>query len=249
MCTLTYLPLKNNQFIITTNRDESKARPSAIVPQIMQRESGNILCPIDGKAKGTWIATAETGVTACLLNGAFEKHISTGNYRMSRGKVVMELFDDEEVGEFLNKYDLENIEPFTLVVLEKKPVLTLTELRWDGHKKYLKTLDNSVPHLWASATLYPPEVIAKRKQWFAEWLVKKPEFTQENIIRFHKSAGDGDPENDLVMHRGTVLSTISITSVLSSNMADQMYYEDLITEEVTIKTLPRKTLQGSIAKQ
>lgn len=243
MCTLTYLPLANNQFIITTNRDESTVRPSAITPQISQRKTGNILCPIDGKAKGTWIATAETGITACLLNGAFEKHNPTGNYRMSRGRVVMEIFDYEEVEAFIEEYKLEDIEPFTLVLLEKKQNLSLTELRWDGSQKYIKTLDTTVPHLWASATLYPPEVIAKRKQWFAEWLTKDLAFTQENILHFHKSAGEGDPENDLVMQRGQVLRTVSITSVLSEDTTDHMYYEDMMSQQRITKTLQRKVPQ------
>lgn len=243
MCTLTYLPLENNQFIITTNRDESTLRPAALAPQILERESGRILCPIDGKAKGTWIAAADTGVTACLLNGAFEKHIPTGSYRMSRGKVVLDVFDYQCTDTFIETYNLENIEPFTLVLLEKKQQLKLTELRWDGSHKYIKTLDTAVPHLWASVTLYPPEMIAKREQWFKTWLAHAPEFTLENIIHFHKSAGEGDPENDLLMQRGQQLRTISITSVLSGHAANEMYYEDLVNRQQVTQSLQRKTPQ------
>jgi hypothetical protein len=197
----------------------------------LQRERGRILCPIDGKAKGTWIAASEIGITACLLNGAFEKHIPTGPYRMSRGRVVMEIFDYGSIDAFVEVYNLENIEPFTLVLLEKKQSLKLTELRWDGNKKYLQKLEAGSPHLWASATLYPPEVIAKRRQWFATWLSKDPAFTQKNSINFHKSAGEGDLENDLVMQRGTELRTVSITSVVGGGHTVEMYYEDLINHQ------------------
>ena len=240
MCTLTYLPLENDHFIITTNRDESTLRPAALAPQILQRASGSILCPIDGKAKGTWVAASETGVTACLLNGAFEKHTPTGNYRMSRGKVVLEVFDYECIDTFIEAYNLENIEPFTLVLLESKQHLQLTELRWDGSQKYVQVLDAGIPHLWASATLYAPEVIAKRKQWFAAWLSRTPEFTQENIVHFHKTAGEGDPENDLLMQRGQQLRTVSITSVLSGHAASEMHYEDLMNRQVVTQTLTHK---------
>jgi len=240
MCTLTYLPLENNQFIITTNRDESTLRPAALAPRILERESGSVLCPIDGKAKGTWVATSETGVTACLLNGAFEKHTPTGNYRMSRGNVVLEIFDYERIDTFIEEYNLEDIEPFTLILLEKKQHLKLTALRWDGSHKHVQMLDTAIPHLWASATLYPPKVIAKRKQWFEAWLSRNPEFTQENIIHFHKTAGEGDPENDLLMQRGQQLRTMSITSVLSGHAANEMYYEDLMNRQVVTQTLTHK---------
>jgi uncharacterized protein with NRDE domain len=243
MCTLTYLPLENDQFIITTNRDESVLRKMALPPHILQHQRGRILCPIDGKARGTWIATAESGVTACLLNGAFEKHIPNGPYRMSRGKVVLEVFDYEDIDTFFEVCNLDNIEPFTLVLVENKQNLKLTELRWDGRRKYIQKLEAGIPHLWASATLYPPEVIASRRQWFASWLAKSPAFTRENIVNFHKSAGEGDLENDLVMQRGTQLRTVSITSVVGGAHAAEMYYEDLLNHQKVTQRLSFHTSQ------
>ncbi len=244
MCTLTYLPLENNQFIITTNRDESVLRAPALPPQVLQRESGKILCPVDGKAKGTWIATSDVGVTACLLNGAFEKHQHTGNYRMSRGQVVMEIFDFEDTDTFVNEYNFEGIEPFTLVLLDTKQHLRLMELRWNGQRKYVQAMDTDTPHLWASATLYTPEMIVKRKQWFAEWLAQDPEFTQENIVNFHKSAGEGDAENDLVMRRGPELRTVSITSVWSKETEDIMYYENLVNGQQLTQSLIKQAMHS-----
>jgi hypothetical protein len=85
--------------------------------------------------------------------------------------------------------------------------------------------------------LYPPEVIAKRRQLFATWLVKDPAFTQENIINFHKSAGEGDQENDLVMQRGAQLRTVSITSVVGGEHVAEMYYEDLLNHQQVTQRL------------
>ena len=243
MCTLTYLPLENNQFIITTNRDESVLRQAALPPQILQGERGRILCPVDVQGGGTWIATSDSGITACLLNGAFEKHIPSGPYRMSRGKVVLELFDYEDVDTFAEACNLNSIEPFTLVLVENKQNLKLMELRWDGTQKYIQDLDTQIPHLWASATLYSPETIAKRRQWFASWLSESWAFTRENIVAFHKSAGEGDPENDLVMQRGTQLRTVSITSVTGSNRDAEMYYEDLLSHQQRTQRLSFHTSQ------
>lgn len=91
MCTVTYLPVSTG-FVLTQNRDEAPTRS----PQIISKEKRfgtELLFPKDTKAGGTWIATARDGRTACLLNGAFEKHKHEPPYRLSRGLVLLDFLD------------------------------------------------------------------------------------------------------------------------------------------------------------
>ncbi len=236
MCTLTYVPVGSQQFILTTNRDESLTRLPAIAPKILAISKKQVLCPIDGNAGGTWIATSNTGTTICLLNGGSVPHEHLPNYRMSRGKVVLDAFDYDTSADFLSHYNLEGIEPFTMILIERLPELGVKELVWDGNQKFIKTIDAHNPMLWASVTLYTPEIIAKRKIWFAAWL-RNHTINQPTMINFHTEGGEGDANNDLVMRRGNIVATVSITSVVSDQNEITMVYQDLINGYVDQKSV------------
>lgn len=223
MCTVTYLPV-NNGFIITSNRDESVMRKPAEPPAVIKVEDTEVLFPRDGEAGGTWFATAKNGRTVCLLNGAFHPHKRQPPYRKSRGLVVLDFFAIETVGEFIKNYELDGIEPFTLVVAEYN---RLYELRWDGNQKYYKELDNAIPHIRSSATLYTEEVIALREQWFAKWLVENKSYQPESILKFHLFAGAGDEGTKIRMSRAGIVKTVSITCVSVIGNAVNMWYSNL----------------------
>ena len=88
-------------------------------------------------------------------------------------------------------------------------------------------MDKQRPHIWSSATLYDDQVIAKRKQWFADWLVKHAAPAQEDILHFHQFTGDGDPHNDLKMNRDGKVFTVSVTSAVIQPRMAQVTYLDL----------------------
>ena len=158
MCTVSFLPLKDG-FILTSNRDELKAR-KADFPRTYNSKSGVITFPQDPKSGGTWIAGGTTKMI-CLLNGAFEKHQHTPPYRHSRGKVILDAFDSKSFSEFRDNYDFSNLEPHTLVMIEFETELKVVELRWDGEKKHISNKPSQNPHIWSSATLYPNDIIAQ----------------------------------------------------------------------------------------
>ena len=68
MCTVTYLPLENNQFILTSNRDESPMRRT-IPPTKYDTQGVALVYPKDELAGGTWIGIREKNRLVCLLNG------------------------------------------------------------------------------------------------------------------------------------------------------------------------------------
>ena len=231
MCTLTYLPTSDEQYILTTNRDESPERGDAGFPSYLHLEGKNILFPQDPKAGGTWVATADNGISVCLLNGADEPHEYNPPYRMSRGLVVLEAIECIKPNEFFKNYDFTDIEPFTMVVLFHDPELRILEFKWDGKDSFLQEKDPKKPHLWASSQLYSAESIQQRHEWFQNWLAENKEFSVEAIREFHGSAGSGDIKNDMIMDRGEV-KTVSITSICSLNGIINMAYNNLMNDSI-----------------
>lgn len=223
MCTVTITPVRE-KFFITSNRDEKNLRKTAVPPAVYEFESGKIIFPKDGNAGGSWIAMHENGNAAVLMNGAFEKHISQPPYRLSRGKIFLHVIASENPVRRFDRLNLERIEPFTLVIIEKGD---LYECRWDGTKKYCRQLRNYRSYIWSSATLYDEETVRKREQWFGAFLNKNPVPTQEDILHFHQFSGDGDKNNDLQMERTGLYSTVSITSILLTADRGSMKYLDL----------------------
>src|SRR5437762_14138019 len=223
MCTVSFIPVKDT-FFITSNRDEKNSRKAAVPPSLYEFETGKLIFPRDADAGGSWIALHENGNVAVLLNGAFEKHISRPPYRLSRGAIFLNVVTSERPVRRFDRLDLGRIEPFTLVIIERGD---LYECRWDGNKKHCRQLRNYRHHNWSSVTLYEREVIRKREQWFAEFLNRNPNPTQEDILNFHQYSGEGDKNNDLQMERDGLYSTVSITGILLTPDRGSMKYFDL----------------------
>ena len=74
MCTVTYLPLENEGFILTSNRDESHIRKT-IPPKKYVENGVELAYPKEQLAGGTWIGASTKNRLVCLLNGAFKKHV------------------------------------------------------------------------------------------------------------------------------------------------------------------------------
>jgi hypothetical protein len=73
-------------------------------------------------------------------------------------------------------------------------------------------------------------IIAKRKQWFRQWLSDGKVPSQQDILDFHLFTGDGDCHNDLKMNRGQVF-TVSVTSLAIAEDKVDMHYLDLINNQ------------------
>lgn len=228
MCTVTYLPLNNNDFILTSSRDVPFARESAMHPEKYTENGVDIYYPKDGKAGGTWIGISSKNRLICLLNGGYEYHTSLANYKKSRGLIVKALLTADDIRQGLEKIDLKGVEQFTLTIVDWNNNLELIEFVWDGSKKHLKPLPQE-PQIWSSSTLYDNKVKQLRKNWFNNWQ-KENEFTTKNILHFHKNAGIGDTNIDILMNRGAG-GTVSITTIKKQGKSIGMVYEDILAKE------------------
>ncbi|PHR68719.1 MAG: hypothetical protein COA67_12490 [Lutibacter sp.] len=224
MCTVTYLPLPNNNFILTSSRDVPYARKKASIPQVFTEDAIELNYPKDGEAGGTWIGTSSKNRLICLLNGGFYYHTSLSHYKKSRGLIVKELLKVDEIRIGIKEIDLTGVEQFTLTIVDWNEGLELLEFVWDGAKKHLKKMKQE-PQIWSSSTLYDSSVKKMRRNWFTDWQ-NDNKFTQENILKFHHTAGIGDSAIDVMMDRKAG-GTVSITSVKKKNTTVSMDYENI----------------------
>ncbi|MEL4308711.1 NRDE family protein [Joostella sp. CR20] len=210
MCTVSYIPAENG-FYLTSNRDESPKRKT-LPPQTVNLNNGKkLIAPIDEEKGGSWIATDGKNKVACILNGGFEKHTRILPYRKSRGHFVFEAFQYPDFTTFSEEINLENIEPFTLILIDD----FLQVLVWDGTKKHLQFLSKSIPQLWSSSTLYSREIQQSKKEFFQEFLAEGN--TESNdILKLHQEAS-------FVLKHPEV-QTVSTTQIIVENSLATLQY-------------------------
>lgn len=204
-------------------------------PQTIAKNSYRIACPLDPFASGTWIAVSDFGDVVCLLNGAFSAHQRRLPYRMSRGQVVIDYFETGNPEQFNQDYDLDRIEPFTLVIVKGTKSPSLFELRWDGKAKHFRKLDTEQIQLWSSVTLYRDEIAKKKEEAFLRFLKNQKSMTPETLMDCHQNFLYQDwvhpPE------RVEVVSTLSITSVRPTGKSMEMRYRDLVRKESELELI------------
>ena len=225
MCTVTFLPIGENEFILTSSRDVPFARKKALAPKKYIEDAVELTYPKDGDAGGTWIGTSSKNRLICLLNGGYVDHKTENNYRASRGLIVKELLKSDDIKEALSTIDLKGIEPFTLAIVDWNDGMAVYDFVWTGKKKHLINIPKT-PHIWSSSTLYSDTVKKLRENWFADWQKGNAQFESEAIIKFHKTAGDGIAETNVLMKR-VGGGTVSISSVKKVNDTVDFYYEPI----------------------
>jgi hypothetical protein len=229
MCTVTYIPIDNEHFVFTSNRDESPMRKT-IPPKEYIENGVKMIYPKDELAGGTWIGLSEKNRLVCLLNGGFEKHHRNSYYRMSRGIIVKKLLQVDNPVETIKEFDFENIEPFTIVLIDWSTALNAYELVWDGENKHFNSLENQ-PKIWSSSTLYDADTKQERIAWFNDWLVNES-MNQDDILQFHQDTKRGTEGTSLKMKRPFV-ETVSITSIKKEKDIVEMKYLDLLYQKET----------------
>lgn len=227
MCTVTLVYKEQNDFVLTSNRDEAPERNN-IAPQIYQENNSKLLYPKDGFAGGTWLGVSNKKRLVCLLNGGFIKHKRQDTYRLSRGVVVKDFLSCISFKTAVNNYNLNNIEPFTIICAEWIDTLCFFELVWDGSHKHLKPLSLQ-PQIWSSSTLYTETMVQERKNWF-ETYKQENILNKSTLLHFHKHAGKGNSHYGVIMDRGFVKTT-SITQIEKCGDMLIMNYKDLQKEE------------------
>lgn len=231
MCTVTLIPKDENDFVLTSNRDEAPNRVS-LKPEFYTINNTKLLFPKDELSGGTWIGVSEKNRVICVLNGGFAYHKRKAEYRLSRGVVANHFMISDNLEHTVNTYNFEDIEPFTMVIVDWNTTLKFHELVWDGTDKHFKVLP-SEPNIWSSTTLYSETMKAERLQWFEDFKAEN-ELDKNALLKFHKTAGINNDDYGVIMNRGFVKTT-SITQIEKSDGNLIMHYESLVDNAVTTK--------------
>lgn len=236
MCTVIFLP-NNGQYCFASLRDESPIRKQALPPAIHNIDGIEIVAPLDGLASGTWVGANSFGHLLILLNGAFENHTRASNYRLSRGLIVKALLLEEVPVNAWQTMDLQNIEPFTLVVWQQQQ---LFELVWDGQQKHSQQLAITKPHIWSSSTLYNAVAKQQRKAAFQHWWATQPLVSKQSVLSFFQSVVD--EQNGFLIHRSPTLQTLSFTFLAQDAATTTCYYYDFLNATCSSQQLLIKQL-------
>ena len=204
MCTVTLIPTGANNFVLTSNRDEAPNR-TTLSPDFYNIKDTKLLFPKDELAGGSWIGVSEKQQVLCVLNGGFGMHERKASYRLSRGVVMKDLLIADNLDKAINDYNLEGIEPFTLVIVEWDSSMEFKELVWDGNNKHFQELPLA-PKIWSSSSLYNSEMKKERLQWF-DAFKGEHHLSSNSILEFHKSAGEGNEDYGVIMDRFFVKTT------------------------------------------
>ena len=236
MCTISLTPHHQNSkgFILTSNRDEATERET-YPPYFIAEEHTRLLFPKDAVAGGSWIGVSEKKRVLCLMNGGFVAHSREASYRKSRGVVLKDWLIAEEIKNEIENYNLNNIEPFTVIIVDWSFCLFFAEFVWDGKQKHFKALPLQ-PQIWSSSPLYTSKMKKLREEWFSTFQ-KEKNLSAQNLWEFHHSAGKGDKEIDLIIDRG-FLKTKSISQIEYIPGELSFKYEDLQKERISIKEFP-----------
>lgn len=226
MCTVSYVPTSNG-YILTSNRDENPQRGTVKPPQKYDFNGKSVFMPLDIVSNGTWFLTCENSFTVCLLNGAKANHIKAEKYRHSRGRIAIDFCKYNDLEDFIKKYDFNEIEPFTILVIETSNKLNFNTIRWDGKVLERTINDASKPLIFSSATLYSPEIMKKREDWFFQYLEENNEISQESLVNFHTTTQTENKINGLIIDRSEILKTVSVTSIDYNSNRTMLNYIDL----------------------
>jgi len=227
MCTLTFFPLKagDHSFVFTSSRDESIHRPT-LAPQHYVEDEVDLYYPKDKIAGGTWVGLSSRKRLVCLMNGGFKSHQRKSNYTMSRGVVVKEALKADDALDFFESFNLDGVEPFTLISIDYKDKLQIWRWVWDGLEKHLFA-EAIKPQIWSAAMTYNQQQRKEREQYWEEFLKKHQDITEKEIWDFHHQK-----KGDLIIDRGE-LKTTSVTQTVIKTNQKTLQFEELSNKEIT----------------
>lgn len=206
MCIVSIFSLDNNNFILTHNRDESHLRPTSNKIFTEEINDKKYTGPKDLVSGGTWIFYSSEYV-CCILNGEYKMHPHQPPYRKSRGLVLIDLLNYNSIDDFVEKVNLDGIEPFSMIMLNRK-INEKKVLVWDEIKKHLEDHSNEKLIVRSSSPLYSDEEKLSHKQEFENLkLINSPD-----IFKLHK---------ELMMFPNEKFTTVQTTSITQIEVQNQ----------------------------
>ena len=203
MCTVSWIR-RPAGLELFCNRDERRARPAEIPPEVFDGDGVRFAAPRDGLAGGTWCLANERGLVLCLLNGELEparEPAEPAAGAESRGRLVWSLVgaaDPDDVRARLAGRDPSAYRPFVLVALApERDALIAT---WDGARlAFDADGDRRVPLV--SSSFDSAGVGRARRETYAELVGRRGAVDLALLESFHASHARGPSAYSPCMHR------------------------------------------------
>lgn len=226
MCTVTYLPFSNGDYLLTQNRDVGYHRQRALPPKEREYKGIKLIYPVDPQGGGTWNALSETH-HACLLNGADYDYYPDFNAPKSRGSLCLDVLISGE--NFLREEDLRQYDDFTLLYFTRDQSEKILEFRWNGEELITEMKDPMKPQIWISRGLYSREDYYRKKRAFDIFLTGIPGEpigeTADKIWDFHQQEIVEEKEGFLI-DRPPQVRTVSTFQTMIAEGKMQVNYKD-----------------------
>lgn len=223
MCTLTFIPNKNDSILLAMNRDESRSRAKACNPVVFNRDGVIVTHPFE-PSTGTWVSTNSFGVSFALLNWySVSKDIEIKSPR-SRGFLVKDISTSRSPSGTEERLLLETLQqtmPFRLVGFFPT-TREIVEWRWNGFK--LENLDFQwEQNMWASSGFNEPVAQRKRRITLENLEHPKDVSTTQFLRNFHSSHEPEPGPFSVCMHREEA-ETLSYTEIETNNEISELRY-------------------------
>lgn len=213
MCTLTW-EIFSGGYELHFNRDESRARKKADLPELYIRSGVSIIAPRDPEAGGTWISLNQAGVSLCLLNNYdAARHIKA---KTSRGILVSSLSVAQDITEVQNLFeslDLTQYSAFDLFAFS--PNQNPLQISWDGA---ISSKQQPTKSFASSSGFDTREVITGRHEQY----LKKG---SQPLADFHSSHSPSRSAYSVCMHRPDA-KTQSYSRIRADQSQCDFWYSD-----------------------
>ncbi len=219
MCTLTIIPISNiasGGVRIACNRDESRARPPALPPEVRMADGRQMIMPVDPVGGGTWIGVNDAGLAAALLN-AYPADFNPASLPpaetlVSRGTIIPGLLGSNHFDELIERaarVDTSRFAPFRLVLVGDGEVV---EMRWASHAMQRSSrVQLTGPMMFTSSGLGDEMVDGPRRELFRDWFHESADWPKEQDA-FHRHQWPESPGVSVCMSRAEA-RTVSYTVV------------------------------------
>ncbi|MEX0929800.1 MAG: NRDE family protein [Balneolales bacterium] len=228
MCTVTFYPNDDHNWILSTNRDELKSRKKAKPPFIQKSGELPYLAPVDGQAGGTWVGVNEAGIGLTIINN-YQGNNPLLNHRtdaVSRGLIIPDLMSRnhlEDVNARMQQLKVARYNPFKLIGMQSQPWMIM-EWSWDGQKYRTRSLPVE-PAIWVSSGRDYDGVSDNRRKIFERFLESDPLPGVDAVRRLHSSGLPETGAYSIAMEQELV-ATVSNTIAEVNNGIARMHYHD-----------------------
>jgi hypothetical protein len=224
MCTVTVVPHEQGVRLLC-NRDERRARPPALPPQVHALGRRRAIFPVDPQGGGTWVGVNDSGLMVALLNVHRITGASGRAPRQSRGLVVSELLRCRaltDVAAAVENLDSSAFEPFRVVIVHGADVAVATSLGSSPIDCSIRPLP--APRLFTSSSLGDDLVGPPRQRLFERMVTRSASGWLGGQACFHDHQWSRRPEISVRMERNDAL-TVSRTTIDITERGPRLLYE------------------------